>query len=111
MGATNHFADPNFDGNPVRIVFDPPLQGGDEDSDGVLPGEDGDDDRASSRVADPEPPFEAGNPPPIDGNLGDDEVIEPRRVPKLVVDDGSFFVVAEALQVPDTSTGRLVLTD
>ena len=30
---------------------------------------------------------------------------------KLVVDDGLFYVVAESLQVPDTSTGQLVLTD
>lgn len=111
VGATQHFADPNFDGNPVRIVFDPPLEGGDGDSEGVLPGDDGDDDGASSQVADPEPPFEAGNPSSIDGSPGGDDVREPRRAAKFVVDDGSFFVVAEALQVPDTSTGRLVLTD
>lgn len=106
VGATSHFADPNFDGYPARII-EVPFPQADEG--------DGDDNDAepedlvaggSSAVAEPEPPFEALNPS-ADNHEG--EAVVPGRAPKLVVDEGSFFVVAEALQVPDTSTGKLVL--
>lgn len=103
VGATSHFADPDFDGFPVRIIEN------DEDDDGS---DDEDDSEGSPTptVAEPEPPFVVMDP--SDG--GDDAPVDDEghvRPEKLTVDDGRFFVVAEAVQVPDTSTGHLVLTE
>ncbi|MGL5867053.1 MAG: type I restriction-modification enzyme R subunit C-terminal domain-containing protein [Dermatophilaceae bacterium] len=119
VGATAHFADPEFDGFPSRTIVDPdgshPDTHPDEaDSDG------GGLDAGGLDVAEPEPPFEAGNPagpddgPPPDGGPPPDDLDAPGPIGRpgaYVVDDGAFLVVAEALQVPDTSTGRLVLTE
>lgn len=107
VGATSHFADPDFDGFPVRIIEN------DEDDDATTEDEGGqedDDEGVTPTVAEPEPPFtvtdlsEWVDTGPIDG----DGHLRPE---KLTVDDGRFFVVAEAVQVPDTSTGQLVLTE
>ncbi len=110
VGATSHFADPAFDGFPFHSVD--VRVGGDaeeEITDLGSVGDDTDGDVADSGVAEPEPDFSAINPPDVDDTRTADS--PPERVSKLVVDDGLFYVVAESLQVPDTSTGQLVLTD
>ena len=115
VGATTHFADPDFDGYPTRIVVDTgDGMNGDPGDDEGTDSFDSDPGSGPDVVAEPEPPFTAGDPgsggePPhdADGDTGADH--QPWR--KFVVDDGDFYVVAEAVQVPDTSTGRLVLTD
>ncbi|WP_246197058.1 type I restriction-modification enzyme R subunit C-terminal domain-containing protein [Ornithinibacter aureus] len=114
VGATAHFADPDFDGYPVRIIDDgdgsAELVDGEEDAAGAgdqeRPLPDCADDGMPGEVAEPEPPFEPGNPDEPEGDSGDQE---PRA--RYVVDEGSFYVVAEAVQVPDTPTGKLVLTE
>ncbi len=110
VGASAHFADPDFDGYPTRIIHDPPLdpdpagEGGDEDSSGP------------DVVAEPEPEFVVTDP----GTPGDDtwtgegdpgSPADPRPTTRLAVDEGDFFVVSEALLVPDTASGRLRLTE
>jgi type I restriction enzyme R subunit len=56
-------------------------------------------------VAEPEPDFQAGDPQGPLPSAGRPETT------KLYVDIGEFHVVAEAVQVLDTSTGRLRLTE
>lgn len=114
VGATAHFADPDFDGYPVRIIDDgdgsaEPVDGdeGAHGEGGQTPlGPDGGGDGMTGEVAEPEPPFVAGGPDEHDGDPNDHE-----SRARFVIDDGAFYVVAEAVQVPDTSTGRLVLTE
>ncbi|WP_460824932.1 EcoAI/FtnUII family type I restriction enzme subunit R [Nostocoides australiense] len=118
VGATAHFADPDFDGYPVRIIHDPPLpidpesdtESGTDTEGGADAGSDVD------LVAEPEPDFTPGNPP-IDGSdsgspphISDGRDLGPIYPRAFVVDEGNFFVVNEALLVPDTSSGRLLLT-
>ncbi|KGN33901.1 DEAD/DEAH box helicase [Knoellia sinensis KCTC 19936] len=107
VGATSHFADPDFDGFPSWVVDNT-----EDDDPGAEDEDTGGDptDPSPSTVADPAPPFTVTDP------VGEDEVSPPdgaghQRPEKLTVDDGHFFVVAEAVQVPDTSTGKLVLTE
>uniref|UniRef100_UPI003D89BC1F EcoAI/FtnUII family type I restriction enzme subunit R n=1 Tax=Gordonia sp. B7-2 TaxID=3420932 RepID=UPI003D89BC1F len=102
VGATDHFDDPDFDGFPTRTIID----------NGTAPSEPADDDidtepEGEPAVAQPEPDFTAHNP---EGDAtGDHSDAEPRT--RFVVDVGDFRVVAEAVLVPDRSTGDLVLTD
>lgn len=116
VGASTHFADPDFDGFPIRTTDETVVDDGDSRDgivvDTVIPeGEDGMEGDEVPSVGEPEAPFTVGDPPsppsaPEAG--GSDEREAPRRP---VVDGGDFEILAEALQVPDTSTGRLVLTD
>lgn len=109
VGATSHFADPAFDGYPFHSVD---IRAGEDSEGDVIESElvdDGDGAEVESVVADPEPPFDSINPPETEG--GNDADLSPGRASKLVVDEGSFYIVAEALQVPDLSTGQLVLTE
>lgn len=106
VGATVHFADPDFDGYPVNIRDDPPL---DEGQPVPFTGEEPD------MVAEPAPEFTAGNPGmPADegGEAASDGLADgPPPARQFVVDDGSFHIVSESVFVPDTSTGRLTLTE
>jgi type I restriction enzyme R subunit len=98
-GATNHFADPDFDGEPVQIYepkpadpVDPPDNvppaGDDEDPIPPEPGED------EEIIVDP-------NPPVIDIPSGED----PPR--KIYVDGVSVAIVAERIEYLDEN-GRLI---
>lgn len=107
VGATRHFEDPDFDGYPVRIINDPPLEGirasggGDEVSTG------------EESVHEPEPPFVVGNPgdPGLDGPSSPDHDPSHQGLMPLVVDEGGFSVVSESVHVVDSSSGRLRLTE
>lgn len=119
VGAAQHFSDPTFDGFPVRITDE--TVSPDEDSpDGVVidvvtdDGFDGSDGEAGDgeSVEEPTPGFAPGNPTDgrgADGGTGGGGEPTPRV--RYVVEGGSFDILAESLQVPDVSTGRLVLTD
>lgn len=110
VGATSHFADPDFDGYPVRIIEEP----ADEVTAPVAIDDEGEVSTGDDIVAEPVPPFEPVNPAPGDHPAGPDDITAPDghgRLAKFVVDDGDFYIVAEAVQVPDTSTGKLVLTE
>ena len=95
VGATARSSDPGFDGFPVAAVLET------VDDDGEVVSE------------------EVETPGPTDPNLRQtdldvsDEDVSPeeqlRR--RLIVDDGEFEVVVEAVLVADTSTGGLVLTE
>lgn len=104
VGATAKFDDPDFDGPPIRTSKEQVDDSGDvtattdEEDDEVTTPDDG-------SVAEPDPGFQPSNP---DGPAAPDSIPAPV---KLFVDDGDFHVVAEAVQVPDTSTGRLRLTE
>lgn len=116
VGASAHFADPDFDGFPTRTTVEV-VDGGDGDDVIVVDtdtpdGEGGAQAGGEAWVNEPEPPFIVSDPPPSgvavpDG--GDSGRRETRR--RRVVDGGDFEILAEGLQVPDRSTGRLVLTD
>jgi type I restriction enzyme R subunit len=97
-GATDHFADPDFDGEPVQI-YQP------VDDDPITP-------------PDNEPPAPEGDDPPIPAEPGTDEIIidlppninintdpEPRR--KVYVDGVGATVVAERIEYLDEN-GKLV---
>lgn len=107
VGATAHFADPDFDGYPVSIRHDPPL------ADGEPVPFAGDEDV----VAEPEPDFVVGNPDTQRGEggaLATQGASGAQGAPvakQFVVEGGGFHVVSEAVFVPDTSTGRLTLTE
>lgn len=105
VGATQHFADPDFDGYPVRIINET-----DDDPDDNIGGPDSTE-VDGDHVAESEPPSTPTNPGINSDHPDDGPGNGPGRLEKYVVDDGAFFVVAEAVQVPDTSTGRLVLTE
>lgn len=109
VGATAHFSDPDFDGYPVRVVVDPDGSSPEVHPDPEDPGPDSDP-PSDPEVGEPTPDFEPGDP---DG--GDDgQVSPPDPTPRpgpYIVGDGFFTVVSESVQVPDTSTGRLVLTE
>ena len=106
VGATAKFDDPDFDGPPMRTSKEQVDGSGD-----VTATTDGEDDEVTTpddqSVAEPDPGFQPSNP---DGPVPPDPAPVPAPV-KLYVDDGDFHVVAEAVQVPDTSTGRLRLTE
>lgn len=116
VGASSHFADPDFDGYPTRIIYDPPL---DMESGADVEWDAGDRPTGDA-VAEPEPEFLVTDPhmsaPATTDGSGDGATTStppPDRAPhrKLAVDEGVFFVVSEALLLPDTSTGRLRLTE
>lgn len=113
VGATRHFADPDFDGFPLHITHETVDSDGEvideegeptgEDAESPADGADGGD-----RVAEPRPDFEPSDPE--SESAGEQEGVgRPRR--KLYVDEGAFEVLAESTQVPDTSTGQLRLTE
>ncbi len=99
--ATELFADPNFDGNPVQVYI-PPEEGpvvlpdpeGDEEKGGVDGGADSDD-----TIIDIQPPND--NFPP-----GDSTTPGEKRV-KYIVGDVAVYVVAERVQYYDTG-GKLI---
>lgn len=108
VGATAHFADPDFDGYPtVTTTYE-------LDAHGDVVAVDG-----KPLVADPMAPADptVSEPVPRFDPLGgptyplDPHVPEPPLSRKLFVDVGDFTVVAEGVLVPDTSTGRLTLTE
>jgi type I restriction enzyme, R subunit len=105
VGATAKFDDPAFDGPSIRTTREEVDDSGEvtdrEEDDAGEPATRDEDDA----VAEPDPGFQPGDP---------DRPDPPPRPPestKLYVDTGEFHVVAEAMQVPDTSTGRLRLTE
>jgi len=104
VGATSKFEDPDFDGYPRHIITEIL----DDDgavlaSDAVAPeAGDGQPVPPPPEVQEPDPGFVATNPP-------DTGSVPTRR--KFYVDDGDFAVVAEGRLVPDSSSGRLVLTE
>jgi len=105
VGATAKFDDPDFDGSPIRTSKEQVDDAGDVTAttdDGDIDDEVPPDDES---VAEPDPGFTPSDPtgPAPPGPV-------PAPV-KLYVDYGDFHVVAEAVQVPDTSTGRLRLTE
>lgn len=100
VGATSHFADPEFDGYPVEARIQH------VDDDGEVVEDSASEDSPPAGVAEPEPSFEAQRG---DESEMDADVAQSR--PRYVVDDGAFGIVAEAVMVADTSTGQLVLTD
>lgn len=111
VGATTHFVDPDFDGFPTRIIEESADDGGPDDG----PDEaDPTNDPGTDVVAEPDPgftvcdPSDSPTPAPADTDPPDDD--QP-PAQKLTVADGEFYIVVEALQVPDTSSGRLVLTE
>lgn len=79
VGATRHFEDPDFDGYPVRIICDPPLEGG------------GSDEGGDAAVHEPEPPFVVHNPgdPDVGGPPSPDHDPEHQGRPTFVVDEGA----------------------
>lgn len=124
VGATAHFRDPDFDGFPeYEIVDDVESEPGvDGDSATAEPRPvEGDDIAAGSDpgVSEPVPPFTATDPLPQAVHSspefaagGEDGTGEGRPArDRYVVDGGSFRVLAESVQVPDTSSGKLVLTE
>lgn len=111
-GATSHFADPDFDGFPVRTRAEPLVPAPDpiDEPDQRGPVDPADPTPASDQVAEPVPTFMVTDPvAPLDGQTVTSATT--RGWSPYVVDEGDFFVVAEGVQVPDTSTGRLVLTE
>lgn len=113
VGASQHFQDPDFDGYPVHTIvqtvdgdgeaIDVAVEPSDLDGGGV------------GGVEEPTPAFTVGDPAPGGSEGGVEAGMDgdpPQRVrTRYVVDAGDFEVLAEALQVPDTSTGKLVLTE
>ncbi len=115
VGATSHFADPDFDGYPARIIHDPPLAGV-EDVDEPVGVDAGGGPLGVPTVAEPEPAFSPTQPHGEAGqgdgsDAGAVAVAEGQARRAYVVDEGSFAVKSEILYVPDTSTGRLRLTE
>lgn len=119
VGAVSHFQDPDFDGFPQveveqEVEGDPddlgePLDDPDRDGQPATPSPE-----TEAEVAEPVPPFAAGDPePPSGAAAAPAETTEAGRPAREVyeVHDGSFRVLVETVQVPDTSTGRLVLTE
>ena len=110
VGATSHFADPDFDGYPVDIVVEPV----DGDSDPVDEFEDDESDDDQPMVNEPEPPFTPTDPPepPLPPGPGGDPPSPPPPRNKYYVETGDFTQVgSDALQVPSLVDGHLVLTE
>lgn len=114
VGAVSHFRDPDFDGYP-QVEVEREVESEPDELDD--PTDDRDEDRLpvdstsepGGGVAEPVPPFVAEDPPP-EPTVGPPGGGGPPRE-RYEVGEGSFRVLAETVQVPDTSTGRLVLTD
>lgn len=114
VGASEHFQDPSFDGFPDQVIKD------EVNDDGTVVEGAGDDEPEGASVSEPEPGFEVTDPtqqgrtdgdaPGGDSGDGFDGVDPAPRTP-YIVDEGSFEILAEALQIPDTSTGQLRLTN
>ena len=110
VGATAKFDDPDFDGPPIRTSKEQVDDAGDvtaTEDEAATDDLDAADDSPQDDgfVAEPTPDFT-----PSDPTHPDPPALTPAPV-KLYVDDGDFHVIAEAVQVPDTSTGRLRLTE
>lgn len=112
VDATRKFDDPSFDGYPAGPtlidVIDPRGEVVAVEVEGERSGRDGDIAVTASgtdgqSVAEPMPPFEPGGQ---DTPTSDAAFTQH----KLFVDDDGFDVVAEFIQVPDRSSGRLRLT-
>lgn len=104
VGATAKFDDPGFDGPPIRTSREEVDGTGEvtaEEEDGTQTAEPAD----ADTVAEPAPDFQPGDPKPAE------QPPAPSEPTKLYIDTGEFHVVAEAVQVPDTTTGRLRLTE
>lgn len=106
VGATAKFDDQAFDGPAVRTTTE------EVDGSGTVTATkeetDPDPDATTAddaSVGEPDPGFRSDDPAPPE------PPDPPSRPSKLYVDTGDFRIVAEAVQVPDTSTGRLRLTE
>ena len=118
VGATALFNDPEFDGYPAQ---DPIIEVVDDRGDVVettTEAADAEPAVDTVAVAEPDPGFTVTDPPSStgptsDGAGGEDPQSPDGRPaePKLVVEGGQFFIVGEGVQVPDTSTGRMVLVE
>ncbi len=104
VGATRHFSDPAFDGDPELITTET-VNGDGEVVDITVPSDDGAE--TGDSVAEPAPDFE----PIGEQGEGDGDLVWDHLRRKLYVDDGAFSVMAESTHVPDTSTGHLRLTE
>lgn len=103
VGATALFNDPSFDGFPTRVDVEfiddtGDVIAADPSSEGAHAAE-----PFAATVAEPMPGFDVHNP--------EEEPDAGPHPHKLFVDGGDFRIVAEAVQVPDTSTGHLRLTE
>lgn len=108
VGATRLFSDPDFDGDPVEIDVEA------VDDDGKVVSSGGAHDGAESSavgVAEPGMDFEVRSGGDLDVEEDGGLQEGPDFPRKYLIQDGSFSIVAEALQIPDTSTGKLRLTE
>ncbi len=96
-GATNHFADPDFDGDPVQI-YEP-----DEDEPITPP----DDVPPVDDVDDPIPPTPSDDETIIDGDPPDVDLEIGERRRKIYIDGVSATIIAERVEYLDEN-GRLV---
>ena len=110
VGATALFEDPSFDGYPTDITIEVVDAEGDVvEAEAIVP--DGpssgpEEEAADSVVEEPLASFEVHDPAEsVESEAGT------RPLRKLYVDDGDFRVVTEARLVPDTTSGRLLLTE
>jgi type I restriction enzyme R subunit len=104
VGATTKFADDEFDGYPVHVTTEQvDAAGVVVASTEVAP----ESEMADDVVREPVPEFQTQAEGTFD--VAQLDPAAPRR--KLYVDDGHAEIVAEAVQVPDRSSGRLVLTE
>ena len=98
-GATSHFADPEFDGEPVQI-YEP------GENDAISPPDDG----ASSRSGEDTPPYDAkGEEVILDGNLPDITIPPggPVKREKIYVDGIGAEIIAERVEYLDEN-GKLI---
>ena len=108
VGATSHFADPDFDGYPVDKTI---IEEVDDTGEVVTTNEGGNVTGTEDEpmVNEPEPPFTPTNPPAGPG------ISDPSPPPgrnKYYVDDGDFEITEpDAVQVPSLIDGHLVLTE
>lgn len=113
VGATAHFEDPEFDGYPQHVRIETIDSSGSVvsiDGDTVPSESEGDEPPHASVVEEPVPAFVAGGSSD-DTETGHGWGEHPPLPRKRYVSEGDFTVLAEGHYVPDTSTGRLRLTE
>lgn len=113
VGATSHFEDPAFDGYPQHVRVETIDSAGSVvsiDGEPVSTQGAGDELPPAGFVREPAPEFTAGgSSDDSQAGLGFD--VPPPLPRKRYVREGDFTVLAEGHYVPDTSTGRLRLTE
>jgi type I restriction enzyme R subunit len=113
VGATGHFQDPEFDGYPQHVRVETIDGSGSVvtiDSDPVSGEGEYDEAPPAGFVGESAPDFTAGGS--SDDSESSPDFDAPRSLTrKRYVNDGDFTVLAEGHYVPDTSTGRLRLTE